>query len=223
MWCNRTEVRCEMESHKPKQPGSGGNAKLLKSIEVFLFRGMRACLNRKAVWTPIPRGNVFKHKEGDFRLEVQYELLEGNKMTGEVSLFLKDVCVWGVSCSGFYSQQDVPLLTRAWRKAYARDEFFGGRGDILQYRSKVSGSTRICENRPFAGNFEKFGGSEKVTVVPGGDECRSNRPITTMLIYLGGKKDIKHIDPTHQKIPMVDLFFNLGEQMIHMFLPRHTS
>ncbi|MFZ2167390.1 MAG: hypothetical protein WAV50_00800 [Minisyncoccia bacterium] len=208
-----------MES-KSKQPESGKNAKLLKAIEAFLFRGMRACLNRKAVWTPIPRGNIFKHKEGDFRLEVQYELLEENKMSGKVSLFLKDVCVWEVTCSGFYSERDVPLLIRAWRKAYAKDEFFGGRGDIVEYRSKLNGSIRICENRPFAGDFKKFGGSEKVTVVRGGDECQSNRPITTLLIYFGGKKDIKDIHPTHQQIPVVDLFFNIGEQMMKMFLPR---
>ena len=205
------------QGQRPKQLESGGNAKFLKTIEKFLFRGMRLALSKEATWDVIPRGKKFSHEEEDFHLEVQYELLQGNNVSGKVLLSLKKVCVWEMSCIGFCNQEDVPLLIRAYRKAYAKDEFFGGRGDIIEYREK--GSIKICENRPFAGSFEGFGGTEKVTLIPDGDECIAVRPITSLLKYYGKKRNIKDISPDDRK-PIVDLFFDLSERIAQMFLPR---
>lgn len=136
-----------------------------KEIEEFFLEAAAKTYAADAPKTTIaelPKSKVLRYERGEW-LYVDCYFSANGKSFGQTTIWFQGQPVWGMQYSGFWDKDDkrvIPFLKRALAAAYAKGEFYGGRGP---HHFQDEDGSLIYTNQPDDDDFGCFDGWEEIS------------------------------------------------------------
>jgi len=115
----------------------------------------------KGTIAEIPGSKTILHEDSDFRVLDCYVVTPDSSYSfGTTTIWYQGVPVWMMQYRGSYTKEMIPFLKRALMTAYAKQEFFGGRGPDMY--TEGGNNDLFYVNRIAKNDWQDFKGREEI-------------------------------------------------------------